>query len=166
MATWKAQRTLLLVGEGRDDAAFLRHVKGLYVPRGCGLSVTIKHAHGKGAKGVIDWTVRQIANVAYDQVAAMVDTDQDWSPGAARLARSRQIVVLKSEPCLEGVLLRMLGEKVSGDSATLKKRLAPFVDNDPTEPSSYGRFFDTACLRAGRQTEPAIDTLLKLMGAA
>ena len=75
MATWKAQRTLLLVGEGRDDAAFLRHVKGLYVPRGCGLSVTIKHAHGKGAKGVIDWTVRQIANVAYDQVAAMVDTD-------------------------------------------------------------------------------------------
>lgn len=165
MATWKAQRTLLLVGEGRDDAAFLRHVKGLYVPRGCGLSVTVKHAHGKGAKGVIDWTIRQIANAAYDQVAAMVDVDQDWSPAVARLAKSRQIVVLRSDPCFEAVLLRMLGETASGDSAALKRRVAPILGNHPTDPRSYGIRFDTACLQASRRTEPAVDALLELLGA-
>ena len=49
MAIWKAQRTLLIVGEGRHEEAFLNYLKQLYVPRGCGLSVTIKNARGKGA---------------------------------------------------------------------------------------------------------------------
>ena len=125
----------------------------------------MKHAHGTGAKGVIDWTIRQIANAAHDQVAAMLDTDQDWSPAVARLARSSQIVVLGSDPCLEAVLLRMLGEKASGDSAALKRRVATILGNDPTDPSSYGRLFDTACLQAGRRTEPAVDALMELLGA-
>lgn len=41
---WKAQRTLLIVGEGRHEEAFLNHVKHLYVQRGCGLAVAIKNA--------------------------------------------------------------------------------------------------------------------------
>gem|GEM_PF-2578925 len=48
MARLKASRTLLIVGEGRHEEAFLNHLKQLYVPRGCGLSVTIKNARGKG----------------------------------------------------------------------------------------------------------------------
>jgi len=79
MAIWKAQRTLLIVGEGRHEVAFLNHLKHLYVPRGCGLSVTIKNARGKGALHVINWTARQIANVDYDAVAALLDTDSDWN---------------------------------------------------------------------------------------
>ena len=164
MAIWKARRTLLLVGEGRHEAAFLRHVQRLCAPRGCGLSVTVKHAHGKGAKGVIDWTNRQIANAAYDEVAVLLDTDQDWSPAVEALARSRGITVLKSTPCFEAVLLRLVGENVSGSSRTLKKRLAPFVDYDSPERRSYGKHLDGDRLVAGRRTEPAIDGLLRLLG--
>jgi len=61
--------------------------------------VTIKNARGKGARHVIDWTGRQIANADYDVVAAMLDTDQDWSPAVAKLAKSKKILVLASEPC-------------------------------------------------------------------
>ncbi|MDP2112135.1 MAG: hypothetical protein Q8N48_08415 [Thiobacillus sp.] len=75
MAIWKAQRTLLIVGEGRHEEAFLNHVKQLYAPRGCGLSVTIKNARGKGAGHVIDWTIGQAAIAKFDDVAAMLDTD-------------------------------------------------------------------------------------------
>ena len=50
MAIWKAQKTLLIVGEGRHEEAFLNHVKLRYAPRGCGLAVTIKNARGKGAE--------------------------------------------------------------------------------------------------------------------
>ena len=49
MNAWTAYRTLLLVGEGATEEAFLRHVKSIYAPRGAGLKVTIKNAHGKGA---------------------------------------------------------------------------------------------------------------------
>jgi len=45
----KTYRTLLLVGEGATEVAFLKHVKSLFVPRDAGLKVTIKDAHGKGA---------------------------------------------------------------------------------------------------------------------
>ena len=35
-------RTLLLVGEGETEQAFLQHVKALYVQRGSGLRVTVR----------------------------------------------------------------------------------------------------------------------------
>ena len=161
MAVWKAQRTLLIVGEGRHEEAFLNHVKQLYVQRGCGLAVTIKNARGKGARHVIDWTARQIANAEFDVVAAMLDTDQDWSPAVAKLAKSRKIRVLASEPCFDAVMLRLLDKAAVGDAKALKKQLAPYVNHDPTLSPNYAEHFGKACLEAGRGQEPTIDALLR-----
>lgn len=163
MAIWKAQRTLLIVGEGYHEEAFLNHVKQLYAPRGCGLSVTIKNARGKGAKHVIDWTIRQIANVDYDTVAAMLDTDTDWTPTIAKQAKSKKIQVLASDPCFDAVMLRLLGKTPAGDAKTMKKQLAPFVSNDPTQRQNYAAHFGPECLEAGCAHEPAIDALFRLL---
>ncbi|MBZ0090706.1 MAG: hypothetical protein K8F27_00575 [Sulfuricellaceae bacterium] len=165
MALWKAQRTLLIVGEGADEVAFLNHVKQLYVSRGCGLSVKIKNAQGKGAKHVIEWTGRQIAIAAYDGVAALLDTDTDWSPGVEKLAKKKKIRVLKSEPCFEALMLRMLETNPNGDAQTLKQRFAPFVNNDATKSQNYATHFSAEHLQAGRLHEPTIDALLKLIGS-
>jgi hypothetical protein len=165
MTIWKAQRTLLIVGEGYADEAFLNHVKKLYAPRGCGLSVSIKNARGKGAKHVIDWTRRQVANADFDSVAAMLDTDQDWSEAVAKQAKSARIEVLKSEPCFEAMMLRLLGQNTAGDSKTLKRRFAPYVNNDPTRSENYATSFGKAFLDANRNREPSLDALLKLFGA-
>lgn len=164
MAVWKAQRALLIVGEGYHEEAFLNHVEQLYAPRGCGLSVTIKNARGKGAKHVIDWTLRQIANTAYDTVAAMLDTDQDWSPAVVKQARVRKTLVLASAPRFEAVMLRLLGKTPVGDAKTRKRQLAPLVNHDPTRRENYVEHFGPACLEAGRKREPTIDALLGLMG--
>jgi hypothetical protein len=51
------KRTLLIVGEGSDEKAFLSYLKEQLVPRGAGLMVVIKNAKGKGAKHVIEWTI-------------------------------------------------------------------------------------------------------------
>lgn len=164
MAIWKAQRTLLIVGEGYHEEAFLNHVKQLYAPRGCGLSVTVKNARGKGAKHVIDWTIRQIANTAYDSVAAMLDTDTDWTAAVDKQAKTKKIRVLKSEPCFDAVMLRLLGKNLVGDAKTLKKHLAPYVNDDPTMRQNYAAHFGSECLEAARANEPSIDVLLKLLG--
>lgn len=164
MAIWKAKRTLLIVGEGRHEEAFLNHMRQLYAPRGCGLAVTVKNARGKGAQHVIDWTIRQIANAQYDTVAAMLDTDQDWNATVEKRAKAKKIQVLPSEPCFDAVLLRLLGKNPAGDGKTLKKQLAPFVSNDPTVAQNYAAHFGPECLEAGRIREPTIDALLKLLG--
>lgn len=161
MSGWRACATLLLVGEGATEEAFLRHVKGMYVARGVGLRVTVKNAHGKGAKHVVEWTSRQIGQ--FDSVAVLLDTDQDWSEAISKKARSAKIIVLKSEPQFEAVLLRLLGESDAGDSKTLKARLAPFVRNDALCTENYADRFDKRCLEAGRIREPAIDKLLRLL---
>ena len=164
MAKWKAQRTLLIVGEGYDEVAFLHHLKQLYVPRGCGLSVAIKNARGKGALHVIQWTIGQIANADYDTVATLLDTDTDWDAKAKKLARRKKIQVLKSEPCFEAMMLRLIGKPTIGDAHALKKQFAPFVKSDATQRDHYALHFGAECLSAGREKEPSIDELLKLLG--
>lgn len=164
MGNWKARRTLLIVGEGDAEEAFLKHVKHLYVSRGCGLMVTIKNAHGKGALHVIRWTVRQIDNAAYDSVAVLLDTDADWSAVVERLAHRRRIRILRSDPCFEALMLRLLGQTPIGDARALKRQFAPFVNSDSTQRNHYAACFGTACLEAGRSREPTIDALLRIMG--
>ena len=164
MAIWKAQRTLLIVGEGRHEEAFLNHLKKLYVPRGCGLSVTIKNARGKGALHVVNWTARQIANADYDVVAALLDTDVDWNAKTEKLARTKKIQVLKSEPCFEAMMLRLLGKSAIGDAQALKKQFAPLVNNDATQRDHYALHFGAARLQASKGKEPTIEALLKLFG--
>lgn len=165
MAIWKAQRTLLIVGEGYHEEAFLSHVKQIYAPRGCGLAVTIKNARGKGAMHVVDWTIKQIANAHFDVVAAMLDTDEDWSPNVAKQARQKKIQVLPSDPCFDAVMLRLLDLNAEGEAKALKKKLAPYLGNDPTQRNNYELHFGKECLEAGRTKEPTIDALLKLFGA-
>lgn len=151
MAIWKAQRTLLIVGEGYHEEAFLNHVKQLYAPRGCGLSVTVKNAHGKGAKHVIDWTIRQIANTAYDSVAAMLDTDTDWTAAVERQAKAKKIRVLASEPCFDAVMLRLLGKNPVGDAKALKKYLAPMSTTIPPCAKTMLRISGPSVLRPAVQ---------------
>lgn len=164
MAIWKSQRTLLIVGEGYHEEAFLQHVKRLYAPRGCGLSVTIKNARGKGAKHVVEWTARQVANTAYDTVAVLLDTDTDWSPAVAKLAKSKKILALTSEPCFDALMLRTLDINPSGDAKAMKKQLAPYVNYDATRREHYAAHFGSDCLLGCRDQESTIDALLKLFG--
>ncbi len=162
MAIWKAQRTLLLVGEGHHEEAFLKHVKGLYVPRSCGLSVKIKNARGKGAKHVVEYTAKQMT-VAYDACAAMLDTDTDFTTDVINFAKSKNIVLLPSNPCFEAMLLRLLGQKPHRNRKHWKKQFAPFVDYDPTEHRHYVRHFSRELLEDGREHEQKIDNLLLLL---
>ena len=162
--TWKAQRTLLIVGEGADEVAFLNHVKKLTIIRGCGLSVKIKNAQGKGARHVVEWTVRQKAIATYDTVAVLVDTDKDWSDSVIRLASRKKIHLLLSEPCFEALMMRILKEDPNGDASTLKKRFAPFVNDDATQSENYMRNFSKDRLLESRALVSTIDQLLSLLG--
>jgi Ni2+-binding GTPase involved in maturation of urease and hydrogenase len=124
MAKWKTYRTLLIVGEGYHEEAFLNHIKQF--PRVCGQDqkITIKNAKGKGANHIVEWTIRQIANAAYDKVAVLLDTDTDWTPAVKKRAQSKKIQVLTSDTCLEEMLLRVICV-TPRDHRMLKKQLAP-----------------------------------------
>lgn len=157
-------RTLLLVGEGETEQAFLQHVKALYVPRGSGLRVTLRCAYGKGAGHVVDYAIRQARVYQFDQIAALLDTDTDWTPAVQKLARQKRILVLKSEPCIEAMLLRVIRQNAVGSAKELKARLAHFVGDDALDPQHYATHFGIDALKAGRGIEPTLEELLSLLG--
>lgn len=53
----RAEATVLIVGEGDTEVALLNYLKSLYNMRNCGVSVTIRNAHGHGPENVIDVAV-------------------------------------------------------------------------------------------------------------
>jgi hypothetical protein len=97
-------------------------------------------------------------------VAVLLDTDVDWNAKTEKLAKSKKIQVLKSEPCFEAMMLRLIGKSAIGDAQVLKRQFAPLVNNDATQRDHYALHFGAASLNAGRSRELAIDALLKLLG--
>lgn len=140
----------------------MTHVKRIYAPRGCGLAVTVKNAHGKGALHVVEWTSRQRGVASFDTVAVLLDTDKDWSDAVARKAKLARIRVLKSEPLFEAMMLRVIQQSDVGDSKTLKERFAPYVGDDPFASENYALHYGEKCLEAVRNSEPTVGALLEL----
>lgn len=166
MSKSRAQKqTLLLVGEGYDEEAFLKYLKSQLVGREAGLEVKIKNAKGKGAKHVIDWTIRQAKQAEYDVVAALLDTDTDWTPAVQKQARTMKIIVLTSNPCFEAMMLRLIGVTAEIDTKKLKKQFEPYVNGVSTVPENYSVNFSPDRLKSKRQMEMTIDELLKLLKA-
>lgn len=159
------KQTLLLVGEGYDEEAFLKYLKSQLVGRDAGLEVKIKNAKGKGAKHVIDWTIRQAKQADYDKVAALLDTDTDWTPAVQKKAKTENIIVLTSDPCFEAMLLRLIGVTPEIDTKKLKKQFEPYVNDDSTVPENYSVNFSHEMLKNKREMEITIDELLKLFKA-
>jgi len=155
--------TLLLVGEGETEVAFLSHVKALYAPRGCGLAIKVFCARGKGAAHVVDVAIRQRLNAAYDTVAVLLDTDTDWGPAVAKRANDHGIEVLRSEPMFEAMMLRVHRQRSTGRAEELKRRFARLVNGDGLDQRNYSTHFGDDILQMARVREATLDHLLRLL---
>ena len=155
-----ARHTILLVGEGATDSAFLKHIKSLYITRGCGVGVTIRNAHGKGPDHVVDYAIRQCRNAAYDRVVALLDTDLEMSATTRRRARSKKIRIIGTTPCLEGLLLKLLGENVPTTSAECKARVGDTFPVRLTSPEDYQANFPKDLLDERRDDVTELGRLL------
>ncbi|GAC1317498.1 MAG: hypothetical protein NVS3B11_02080 [Collimonas sp.] len=158
-----AKRTVLIIGEGFAEVAFIDHLKSLYVVRGNGVAVKVGNARGKGPEHVLDSAIRQSNNIAYDVVAALLDTDIPWTDALRNKAKKTKIQLLPSMPCLEGLLLQILGRPATGASEVLKRRLHPLLSGNPTNKTSYQARYPKALLDERRANIATLDALIGLM---
>jgi hypothetical protein len=158
-----AKRTVLIVGEGFSEVAFLEHLKSLYAERGSGISIKIGNARGKGPEHVLESAIRQSNNGAYDAIAALLDTDIPWTNALRAKASRKKILLLPSTPCLEGLLLEILGEPSVGTSDNLKRSFHPKLSGNSTDKQSYKKLFTKPLLDINRERVTTLDKLLCLM---
>lgn len=154
------RKTLLVVGEGDSEEAFLKHLRDLYCSGGAGVAVTVRNAHGKGPENVIDHTARQARIYSYDARVALLDTDIAWTDKLKKEARKAKIEMVGSTPCLEGLLLSILGKRPPVQSADCKKAIQQSLGIDLMERQGYAGHFPKAVLDSARTTIPDLDQLL------
>lgn len=145
--------TLLVVGEGADDRAFITHMKQLYCPRDSGMSVKVEAGDGGSPGNVITHAIRKYQGKDYDRRLFVLDAD--LPPDEAdykRATKEGYEIILWQPQCLEGALLDSLGEPVGEheSSQELKARLHPRLDGRHTDASAYATLFTRQILDTGR----------------
>ena len=155
-----ARHTILLVGEGATERAFLSHIKTLYITRGCGVGATIRTAHGKGPDHVVRHTVGICRNASYDRVVVLLDNDIQLSPTVYRLAKTKRVQILESTPCFEGLLLKILGEHVPDTSNQCKAQLGNKLPGRLTRREDYDSRFPKKFLDERRDDVVELAALL------
>jgi len=158
------RQTLLAVGEGDTEEAFLKHLRELYCADGVGVSVTIRNARGKGPEHVVGHAVGQCRDADYDHRLVLLDTDLPWTESLQKRARQHRICMVGSTPsCIEGLFLRILGAAVTEgiSSSEYKRRLRDRTGRDMTEKAHYEQLFTKSVLEEARSRIPLLDELLR-----
>lgn len=158
------RRTALVVGEGDTEEALLLHLRRLYTHGGQGLRISIKNARGKGAGHVVDCAIRASANAAYDHCAALLDTDEGWTPAVRRRATSTSIQVVESDPCCEAWLLEIIGRGGERRSAEHKREFERAFGASAHDPRVFTTHFQRDVLDAARLRVETLDQLLRVFG--
>lgn len=167
----KTKVTVLIVGEGSKDKAFLRHLQDMYVSREDDIIVKIECASGGSPRSIVEKATRLRSASGYDK--CMVIIDQDRSLETDRELRRRmkehppvQIVWIK--PCMEGLLLEILRypnfSRHDVSTGFCKRQFEAHIQIDrQTEKSSYARIFSKDKLDSCRRTIRDLNTILKVM---
>jgi hypothetical protein len=135
-------------------------MKSLYISRGCGVGVTIRNARGKGPDHVVDYAIRQCRNAAYDRIVVLLDTDLEMSAVVRRRARTRKVQIIGSTPCIEGLLLAILGEHVPETSEECKQRYGGVLPARLMLLEDYSEHFPKNLLDGRRAEVSELDELL------
>ena len=155
-----ARHTVLLIGEGKTEQAFFKHLKSLYIFRGCGVAVKIHTAKGKGPEYIVNYAVRRSRRFESERILTLLDTDIAIKDSIRKQADEHNIQLVESEPCFEGLLLAMLGKSVPRTSKQCKQQCGKIFSAPLTTQESYQELLTRDILDQRRSNIPALSKIL------
>jgi hypothetical protein len=162
----RQKRTVLLVGEGPAEWAFLKHVIGCFCDRAGPVAAKAENAHGGSPETVVSTARKLLCQRAYDRCLVLMDTDLPWPPRLPIKVGQTRMSYVGSSPCLEGLLLRVLRHPRITTQASVDQCKRVFHDNyvpweHRTEPQAYARCLPRDLLLQRRVDSRELDTILK-----
>lgn len=157
------RKTLLVVGEGETEYAFLTYLKRVYCQGKNTVKVTVKNAHGKGPEHVFDHAQRCCRTADYDKVAVVMDTDIPWPQELVTQAKQQGVVLIGNKPCVEGLFLELLSKPVPVLSAACKTKIKQVLKKKNfLNPEDYGNWCTKVLLEDPKFNEQPLGNLIKL----
>ena len=140
--------TLIIVGEGACEKAFLSHLKGLY-SYNTKQKIKLESADGGSPEDIVRTAIKKTKHIDYDRKFILMDSDISIDDKTIAMAKKAKITIILSKPlCLEGMLLNMLGESVPDTSAKCKSKLHPKLDGNPAYKDSYKKLITNELLES------------------
>lgn len=154
--------TLLIVGEGPDDQAFIKHMnQELQSSAANRRAASIKKESGGSPGNIITNAARKYRDQGFDRRILVMDSDLPIEPASLKKAKGYGYEIILWKPqCLEGTLLDVLDERVGKHetSQQLKKRLYqkyPRLEKAHTEQDAYSPIFTRPVLMATKNGSAA-----------
>jgi len=140
--------TLIIVGEGACEKAFLSHLKVLY-SHNTKQKIKLESADGGSPEDIVRTAVKKTKHIDYDRKFILMDSDIPIDAKTIAMVKKAKITIILSEPlCLEGMLLDMLGENVPDTSTKCKSKFHPKLDGNPAYKDSYKKLITSELLES------------------
>lgn len=168
----RTKTTILIVGEGPTEKAFLQYLKDMYITREMDIAVKVECGSGGSPRSVVEKAVRLKGSRAYDKCFVLVDSDLPFEPDGElekRMRRKPHIEMLNATPCIEGLLLAILDTGFSQQATTSVESKRIFETNHlpedkKTDKRSHERIFSRQVIEERRTVVPELDAILKAIG--
>jgi hypothetical protein len=161
----KAQKTLLFVGEGSTEKAFLDYLKELYHLRWSGVIIKTRSAEGGSPEGIIRKAIKWVQFEQYDDGCVLLDSDIPVPDSLLKKALSKRIRLFMPTPCIEGLFLKILGDfdRIIQDTPTCKSEFHRkyLTEDEATDKENYKRIFTKSVLDNNRKIT-LLDNLIRI----
>lgn len=171
--TWvrNTKTTVLIVGEGAKDKAFLCHLKNIYVSREDDIAVKVEKGSGGSPACVVEKAIDVSNNKAYDRRIVIVDADIKLiikSDLRKRMNEKPPIRIIRIPPCMEGLLLEILAppnfSRHKASSSFCKTAFASYIPVEKqTDEFAYSYLFPREKLDYDRKRIKDLDIILRTM---
>lgn len=168
----RTKTTILIVGEGPTEKAFLQYLRDMYITREMDVAVKVECGSGGSPRSVVEKAVRLKGSRAYDKCFVLVDSDLPFEPDGElekRMRRKPHIEMLNATPCIEGLLLAILDSDFSQQAITSVESKRIFEtkhlpEDKKTDKRSYERIFSRQVIEERRRVVLELDAILKAIG--
>ncbi|MBU4251837.1 MAG: hypothetical protein KKC39_08410 [Candidatus Omnitrophica bacterium] len=167
----KTKTTVLIVGEGGKDKAFLRHLQDIYVSREDNIAVKVECGAGGSPRSIIEKSIRLRDVRAYDRCVVVLDADRVLETDGKLKKRMKEkppIEIIWVIPCMEALCLEIIEHPNFTRSKArvdlCKHEFSSYIPVDrQTEKHFYARIFPKTMLDYRRAAIQDLDAILTIM---
>lgn len=163
----KPNWTVLAVGEGETEKAFLHFLKTRYSTRDDGIFIKILYAGGGGPECVIGHAIKMNPK-NYDRAFVVLDKDISCRSSYLRKAKTHKLEIIWCVPCIEGLFLKLLEPALDPSVKSSADCKSIFEDkylgeDEKLDPEKYAGIFSLALIESRRRQIQELDRIIKLM---
>lgn len=155
------RKTLLIVGEGHSEKAFINHLKSHYCVRE--INVDVVNARGKGPEHILNYALSCQDYSPRNFVGVLLDTDLKWPSDLVKRTAEQGFQLIGTIPCIDGFLLDLLKEKKPNSSQKCKEKLQKILPGPSTDKDTYAVILSKTILDKARGENEVLDDIINLI---